>query len=57
MIQNNKADKHELAFTELAKEIVKRKIKNQNDLNNLKNEIFKRHGLKKIPTNTEILIQ
>ena len=42
-------------FRELLKEIDKRNIKNQDELNRLKSDVCKKYGLNKIPTNIEIL--
>jgi len=43
------------AYTELLKRIIQKKIKTQSKLNKLKTEISKKYGLKKIPTNIDIL--
>ncbi|MBW2974092.1 tRNA uridine(34) 5-carboxymethylaminomethyl modification radical SAM/GNAT enzyme Elp3, partial [Candidatus Woesearchaeota archaeon] len=52
----HKKEKNEsAAYKELAERIRRDKIRDQAGLNRLKNEISKKYGLKKIPTNTEIL--
>ncbi len=42
-------------YTEIIKEIKKRKLSDI-ELNNLKNKLAKKHGMKKIPTNADILL-